>query len=162
MNVLVLNAGSSSLKFQLIATSLEQIAKNADQRLIRGEVERIGAEAIVTVQDGAGGSARKFTAPLKDVSAALDHVIRWIASDDSGIADVNSLADIHAVGHRVVHGGEMFIESRLITQEVLNGIEQCIDLAPLHNPNNIKGILAARGLFGSALPQVAVFDTAFH
>jgi acetate kinase len=72
------------------------------------------------------------------------------------------LSDIHAVGHRVVHGGEVFRESALITDEVLKGIEDCIDLAPLHNPNNIKGILAVREVFGRAMPQVAVFDTAFH
>jgi acetate kinase len=161
MNVLVLNSGSSSLKFQLIATDLERINKDGDERLCRGEVERIGGEAIVTVQKG-DGPRQKFTAPLNGISAALDYVIRWIASDGSGVAEVQNLADVHAIGHRVVHGGELFVESVVITDEVLRGIEECIDLAPLHNPNNVKGILAAREIFGQNAPQVAVFDTAFH
>ncbi len=80
----------------------------------------------------------------------------------SGIEEIKTLADIHAVGHRVVHGGEKFTESALITPEVLTAIEDCIELAPLHNPANIKGINAAREIFGRGIPQVAVFDTAFH
>ena len=161
MNVLVLNAGSSGLKFQVIATDLERIRKDADERLLRGEVERVGGEAIVTLRK-ANGPKQKLTASLRDISAALDFVIRWAASDTSGIPEIRSAADIHAVGHRVVHGGELFKESVTITDEVLKGIEDCIDLAPLHNPSNIKGILAARELFGRSMPQVAVFDTAFH
>jgi acetate kinase len=89
-------------------------------------------------------------------------VLRWLASDRSGIAEISNLGDIHAVGHRVVHGGELFKESAIVTDEVLKGIEDCIDLAPLHNPNNLKGILAVREIFGQKMPQVAVFDTAFH
>lgn len=161
MNVLVLNSGSSSLKFQIIATDLERIAKNADERLLRGEVERIGGEAIVTVQKS-DGLTRKFTESLKDIPAALNFVIRWIASDQAGLPQIRAVGDIHAVGHRVVHGGEQFTESAIVTNEVLQGIENCIDLAPLHNPNNVKGILAVREVFGRDLPQVAVFDTAFH
>jgi len=161
MNVLVLNAGSSSLKFQLIATNSERIQRNEDARLLRGEVERIGGEAIVTLRKG-DGSQHTLTAPVRDISAALDFVIRWITSDQSGLAEVRGPADVHAVGHRVVHGGERFSESVIITDEVLKGIEECIELAPLHNPNNIKGILAVRSLFGTSTPQVAVFDTAFH
>jgi acetate kinase len=88
--------------------------------------------------------------------------VRYIVSDKSEISEIKSTADIHAVGHRVVHGGERFTESALIDSTVLQGIEDCIDLAPLHNPNNIKGIVAARELFGQGTPQVAVFDTAFH
>lgn len=161
MNVLVLNSGSSSLKFQLIATDHERIQKNADQRLCKGEIERIGGEAIVTAQ--IGSEPRKvFTASIADLSAALEFLVRWIVSEQSGISEVQSVADIHAVGHRVVHGGETFAESAIITDEVLKGIEECIDLAPLHNPNNVKCILAARSIFGPKLPQVAVFDTAFH
>jgi acetate kinase len=158
MNVLVLNAGSSSLKFQLIATDAERIRQGADERLCRGEVERIGGEAIVTVEREKS-PREKFTASLADLPAAVEYLIRWFASGGSGIPQVQSPADIHAVGHRVVHGGEMFSESALITDEVLKGIEDCIDLAPLHNPNNIKGILAARQILGPKLPQVAVFDT---
>jgi acetate kinase len=161
MNVLVLNAGSSSLKFQVIETDLEKIKNNEDRRLCRGEVERIGGEAIVTVQTGQ--PARQVsTAPLRDVSSALDHVLRWLASDRSGISEIRNLGDIHAVGHRVVHGGELFHESVAISDEVLKGIEECIGLAPLHNPNNIRGIRAASEIFGQRMPQVAVFDTAFH
>jgi acetate kinase len=161
MNVLVLNAGSSSLKFQLIATDREHIQKGTDERICRGGVERIGGEAIVTVETDKS-ARQKFTASLADLSAALEYLIRWIASEQSGISQVQSAADIHAVGHRVVHGGERFTESAIITDEVLRGIEDCIDLAPLHNPNNVKCIQVARHIFGPKVPQVAVFDTAFH
>ena len=161
MNVLVLNAGSSSLKFQLIATDREHIQKETDERICRGEVERIGGEAIVTMETEKS-ARQKFTASLADLSAALEYLIRWIASEQSGISQVQSAADIHAVGHRVVHGGERFTQSAIITEEVLHGIEDCIDLAPLHNPNNVKCIQVARHIFGPKVPQVAVFDTAFH
>ena len=161
MNVLVLNSGSSSLKFQVIATDLDRIKQYKDQRICRGEVERIGGEAIVTFQKG-DGARQKFTAPLRDISATLDYLAHYIASDRSGVAEIQSLSDVNAVGHRIVHGGELFTESAIIDDKVLQGIEECIDLAPLHNPNNVKGILAARELFGKAVPQVAVFDTAFH
>jgi len=87
--------------------------------------------------------------------------VRWACSE-AGIAQIQSVADIHAVGHRVVHGGERFTQSVAIDDAVLRGIEDCIELAPLHNPTNIKGIVAAREVFGNGLPQVAVFDTAFH
>ena len=160
MNVFVLNAGSSSLKFQVIATDPEHIKKNADERLMRGEVEHIGGEAVITLQTAAGPS-QKLTASLRDISAALNYVIRWATSDKAGTPQIRSSADIHAVGHRVVHGGELFQESVVITDEVLKGIESCIELAPLHNPSNIKGILAAREVLGENVPQVAVFDTAF-
>lgn len=161
MNILVLNAGSSSLKFQLIATDLERIREHSDLRLLRGEVERIGGEAVVTTERS-GGSKQKFTASLKNISAALDFVIRWAASPESGVSEIQSVSDIHAVGHRVVHGGEAFTDSVRITDEVIAGIENCIDLAPLHNPTNLLGIRAVRDLLGPQIPQVAVFDTAFH
>ena len=161
MNVLVLNSGSSTLKFQLIATDIDRIAEDRDERLCRGQIERIGGEAIIAVQ--AHGKARKkFTESLPDLTASLEYLVRWIMSDESEIPEVQALTDIHAVGNRVVHGGELFAKSILITDEVLKGIEECIDLAPLHNPNNIKGILAAQKVFGPKLPQVAVFDTSFH
>src|SRR4029077_12579855 len=105
---------------------------------------------------------KTLTAPVRDMGAALDYLLRYIASERSGIHEIKNTAEIDAVGHRVVHGGESFKESTLIDDRVLKGIEDCIDLAPLHNPNNVKGILAARELFGSDVPQVAVFDTAFH
>ncbi|HWJ46453.1 MAG TPA: acetate kinase [Candidatus Udaeobacter sp.] len=161
MNVLVLNSGSSSLKFQIIATDLEQIKAYRDDRILRGEVEGIGGEALVRVRYRKE-PGKTLTAPLRDMGAALDYLLRFIASDRSGISEIKSTADVHAVGHRVVHGGELFKESTLIDDRVLKGIEDCIDLAPLHNPNNVKGILAARELLGSNVPQVAVFDTAFH
>lgn len=161
MNVLVLNAGSSTLKFQIIATDLDRIKQYQDQRLCRGQVERIGGEAIITFQQS-DEAKHKFTASLRDIPAALDYLVRYIASDKSGIPEIKSSADIHAVGHRIVHGGELFTESVLIDSKVLQEIEDCIDLAPLHNPNNIKGIVAARELLGKDVPQVAVFDTSFH
>jgi acetate kinase len=161
MNVLVLNSGSSSLKFQVIATDLERIKQQQDDRICRGEVEAIGGEAIIRIQHRSE-PAQTFTAALPDVSAALGYLVRYIASDRSGISEIKRTADVHAVGHRVVHGGELFGQSALVDDRVLKGIEDCIDLAPLHNPNNIKGILAARELVGKAVPQVAVFDTSFH
>ncbi|MCY7346864.1 MAG: acetate kinase [Pyrinomonadaceae bacterium] len=160
MNILVLNCGSSSLKFQLIATDLERIADNSDQKLAHGQIERIGGAAIITLT-AEGKTPQRSAAPVRDIKSAVETIVRWIASDASEIDEIKSLADIHAVGHRVVHGGEKFTESALITDEVLRGIEDCIELAPLHNPANIRGINAAREIFGG-IPQVAVFDTAFH
>ena len=161
MNILVLNCGSSSLKFQLITPDLGPGTKNPDKCLAQGIIERIGGAAIITLT-AAGQAPQRSAAPVKDIRAALDTVLRWILSEASGIADIHSQADIHAVGHRVVHGGEHFRESVIINDEVLRGIENCIELAPLHNPANIKGILAAREILGRGVPQVAVFDTAFH
>jgi acetate kinase len=161
MNVLVLNAGSSNLKFQVIATDPDRIRQDTDERLCRGAMERIGGEAIVTVETK-NAPRQKFTAAIRDVGAGLDYILRYLASDRSGIDEIRSLADIQAVGHRVVHGGEVFQESMLIDDKVLAGIEECIDLAPLHNPNNLRGIKAVKELIGRDTPQVAVFDTAFH
>lgn len=161
MNILILNCGSSTVKFQLIATDLELIEQNADRHLARGTIERVGGEAVVTLQVE-GQKERRSTSPLRDTRAAVDFIARWASSPDSGIEEIKSIGDIQAVGHRVVHGGERFTRSVLITAEVIRGLEECIDLAPLHNPANIKGITAARALFGEGLPQVAVFDTAFH
>ena len=159
MNVLVLNAGSSSLKFQVIATDMDRIAKDGDERLSRGQVEHIGGEAIVTIQNGKG-ARQKTTAQIRDLPAALRHVLGLLTSAGSGA--LQKQEDIHAVGHRVVHGGELFTQSARITPEVVKGIEDCIDLAPLHNPTNLKGIAAGYEIFGKQMPQVAVFDTAFH
>src|SRR6185369_8171938 len=137
MNVLVLNCGSSTVKFQLIATDLEIIERNEDKRLASGYVERVGGEAISTLR-AAGRSEQRLTESLRDVRAAVDFIIRWASSEEAGISGVKSVADIHAAGHRVVHGGERFTHSVLITDDVLRGIEDCIELAPLHNPANIK------------------------
>ena len=161
MNVLVLNLGSSSLKFQVIATDLERIQQYRDERICRGEVEGIGGEAIIRIKYRDEGS-KTLTASLHDIASTLDYLVRYLASDKSGISEIKSTGDIHAVGHRVVLGGEQFKESALIDDRVLQEIEDCIDLAPLHNPNNIQGIVAARELFGKDVPQVAVFDTSFH
>src|SRR5215472_4543207 len=160
MNVLVLNAGSSSLKFQIIATDLERIQQDKDERICKGMVEGTGGEAIITFQ--CGESKRKFTASLRDVAAALDYIVRYIVSDQSGVDEIRSTTDIHAIGNRVVHGGELFTESARIDDKVVKEIEDCIDLAPLHNPNNLKCIRAAWDIFGKNTPQVAVFDTSFH
>jgi acetate kinase len=161
MNVLVINAGSSSLKFQVIATDLERIRQDKDERLLRGEIERIGGEAVVSIKKK-DEVKQTFTASLRDIPTALDFIVHWAASPEAGLKEIQSQSDIHAVGHRIVHGGEKFTESAIITDEVLKGIEDCIDLAPLHNPINIRGIMAARQLLGPQIPQVAVFDTAFH
>jgi len=160
MNILVLNCGSSSVKFQIIATDLDAIARDDDQRLARGTIERIGGEAIIAIQSE-GLEKELSTAPLRDTQAAVEWIIRWACSEAS-ISSIKSVADIHAVGHRVVHGGEHFTHSVVINDDVLRAIEDCIELAPLHNPMNVKGIHAARTVLGTGLPQVAVFDTAFH
>ena len=161
MNVLVLNCGSSSLKFQLISTSLEQIDRNADRTLAKGHIERIGGAATLNFSVD-GRPPVRSARPIRDVKAALDAVLQWIASDEASIEGVGSLADIQAIGHRVVHGGEKFSKSVLIDEEVIDGIEEMIELAPIHNPANIAGIVAARSVLGRSLPQAAVFDTAFH
>jgi acetate kinase len=161
MNILVLNCGSSTLKFQVIATDAAAIERNADRRLARGVIERIGGEAIVTVQTGRE-PPRKSSKSLREIRAAVDHVIGWIVSPESGVDEIGSVKDLHAAGHRVVHGGERFRSSTLLTEEVIRSIEDLIDLAPLHNAGNIAGIRAVQGLLGASLPQVAVFDTAFH
>jgi acetate kinase len=161
MNVLVLNSGSSSLKFQVIATDLDRIKDYKDDRICRGELEGIGGEAIIHFRYR-DQPTKTFTASLRDLASTLEYLVHYIASDRSNVPEIGSTADIHAVGHRVVHGGEQFKESALIDYQVLKGIEDCIDLAPLHNPNNVKAILAAREIFGQKTPQVAVFDTSFH
>jgi acetate kinase len=161
INVLVLNSGSSTLRFQIIDTDLQRIEADADLRLARGLVERIGGHALLRLESEGKGSARE-DAPLRDHRAAIDRVLRWIISDESGIDSVSSLADIHAVGHRVVHGGERFQSSVRIDEDVVREIEECNALAPLHNPANLRGIRSAQELLGQGVPQVAVFDTAFH
>jgi acetate kinase len=160
MNVLVLNAGSSTLKFQLLRTDPDRMAANADERLARGQYERIGGETIYTVSTKDEATMRG-TAALRDHRAVLEHLLAWLASDASSVP-ISSIAEIEAVGHRVTHGGERFRLSVRIDDDVLRSIEETIELAPLHNPNNLKGIQAARAALGPGIPQVAVFDTAFH
>ncbi|HEU5209617.1 MAG TPA: acetate kinase [Longimicrobiales bacterium] len=158
MNILVLNAGSSSLKFQLVRTDQERIANDTDERLARGIVDRIGGEALLRFSSG--NRSLKTARPIRDHRAAVDAVLRWLASEESG-TDLSAIRDIDAVGHRVVHGGEQFSKSVKIDPVVLREIEEMIELAPLHNPHNLKGIAAVRETLGD-VPQVAVFDTAFH
>jgi acetate kinase len=161
MNVFVLNCGSSSLKFQVIETDADRIAADSDRQLAKGLIERIGSEAIVTFQVD-DRPALKHATPLRDHKAALAHVIEWVTAPETKVPGITALDDIHAIGHRVVHGAERFTGSILIDKEVLIGLQECVDLAPLHNPANLKGIYAATDLFGPKVPQVAVFDTAFH
>lgn len=149
------------MKFQVIDTDLKKIEKNTDEQKARGLVERIGGESIITLV-ATGKKPIKQTLPLRDHRAALDYVIRWLIAPETGVPGIKSLSDINAIGHRVVHGAERFKKSVLIDDDVIKGIEDCIELAPLHNPANLKGIMAARELFGPGVPQVAVFDTAFH
>jgi len=160
MNVLVINAGSSTLKFQLVRTDADRIAAHTDEKLARGQVERIGGEAVFTLRDRDGTPVRG-SAPLRDLRAAIEYIVGWLASPESGPV-IGAVGEIEAVGHRVVHGGEQFQRSVRIDDAVLRGIEEMIDLAPLHNPHNLKGIAAARVVLGTAVPDVAVFDTSFH
>jgi len=160
MNILVLNCGSSSVKFQIIETNLDMIETNSDVKLAGGVIERIGSQGLITLQSN--GAKVKNAKAIKDHREAIDFILRWIISPDSKIDRLQSLSDIHAVGHRVVHGGEKFSKSVRIDAEVISGIEDCIELAPLHNSANLKGIEAIKALLGEGIPQIAVFDTAFH
>ncbi|HET9423998.1 MAG TPA: acetate kinase [Gemmatimonadaceae bacterium] len=160
MNILVLNVGSSTIKFQLIETDAAAIAAVKDRRLARGQIERIGGEAIVTLV-AEGKPPVKTTAQIRNHAAGVEHIAQWLTSDESGVP-ISSLAEIHAVGHRVVHGGERFTQSVRIDDSVWKGLEELIDLAPLHNPHNLRGVTAARAILGPGVPQIAVFDTAFH
>lgn len=161
MNVLVLNCGSSTVKFQIVETDSELITSDGDQCLAKGIIERIGTQALITLH-ATGQRKERHAEPVRDHRQAIDLILRWIISPDSRIEHIRSLADIHAVGHRVVHGGERFQRSVRIDDEVLEGIEDCIELAPLHNPANLRGIRASIESLGVGVPQVAVFDTAFH
>ncbi len=160
MKILVLNVGSSSLKFQLIDTDQAAIDGNRDRRLAMGQIERIGGEAILTLGVGSAPPSHT-TAQIRNHAEAVERVIGWMAGADSGV-DITAPSDIEAVGHRVVHGGEQFTRSTLVTAAVRSDLERLIDLAPLHNPHNLLGIAAAREVLGENVPQVAVFDTAFH
>jgi acetate kinase len=155
MNVLVLNCGSSSVKLQVIATSRARIATSSDERLARASVERIGLAGAVGKIEVRGAAPRTEAGQFASHREAIGAALEWIAEDLGGLT-------IDAAGHRVVHGGERFSDSVLVDGEVEAGIEACIELAPLHNPHNLRGIRACRELFGPEKPQVAVFDTAFH
>jgi acetate kinase len=159
MNVLVLNVGSATVKFQLMRTDQERIDQDSDETLAKGMVERIGGEAVLTLWSEEKGS-RRTSASIRDIAGAIDWILKWLASDDSG-TDIASLSEIEAVGHRVVHGGERFTHSVLVDDPTLKTLEDQIELAPLHMPYNLAGIRAVKASLG-AVPQAAVFDTAFH
>jgi acetate kinase len=162
VHILVLNVGSSSLKFQLIDTDGAAIAETRDRRLARGQIERIGGEAIVTFARE-GHAVDTSTAALRDHAAAVAYIVHRLTTGTPDAAPVLArIGEIEAVGHRVVHGGERFKTSTLVTDDVHRQIEALIDLAPLHNSHNLRGIDAARAVLGAGVPQVAVFDTAFH
>ncbi|KER09592.1 MAG: acetate kinase [[Candidatus Thermochlorobacteriaceae] bacterium GBChlB] len=164
MNILVLNCGSSSVKFQLIQTDYDMINANTDKTLASGLIERIGSEALITFKNMSVSPAKvqRSAAPIRDHQAAISFVIEWLISKESGVQGVGGISDIQAIGHRVVHGGEKLTASTVIDDHVIDQIEDCNELAPLHNPQNLKGIYATQHLFGASVPQVAVFDTAFH
>ncbi len=151
MNVLVINCGSSSLKFQLINSESEEV-------LAKGLCERIGIDGRLTYQP-AGGDKAVSDKAMPTHTEAIQYVIDALIDSETGV--VKSLDEIGAVGHRVVHGGEKFANSVVITEDVLKAIEECNDLAPLHNPANLIGINACQKLMPNT-PMVAVFDTAFH
>jgi acetate kinase len=159
VNVLVLNCGSSSLKFQLVDTDLERAEQGTDRVLAKGLVDDIGGAGILKLE-AAGRPPVTETAEILEHKIAVERVVQWLCRPEGGV--LRSRGDIHAIGHRVVHGGERFHESVRIDSAVLEGIEACFDMAPLHNPPNVKGYRAARELLGDGVPQVAVFDTSFH
>ncbi len=159
MNVLVLNCGSSSVRFQLVQTDPASAGAGTDRALARGHVENIGGPAILKYE-AADGRVLRESDEILEHQVAVEHVIGLLSRPDVGV--VKEAGEIDAVGHRVVHGGERFKASVRIDDGVIEGIEECFDLAPLHNPPNVKGYRAARALLGDGVPQVAVFDTAFH
>ena len=152
MNVLVINCGSSSLKYQLIETDSETV-------LAKGLCERIGIDGSAITHTPKGGDKVTTTVPMKDHTDAVKLVIEKLT--DATVGVIKSLDEIDAVGHRVVHGGEKFATSVVIDDEVMEAIAECNDLAPLHNPANIIGINACKEVM-PGVPMVAVFDTAFH
>jgi acetate kinase len=158
MKVLVLNCGSSSVKFQLVQTDEETALAGSDRALAKGLVENIGGTAILRCEAD-GKPAVRETAEILEHKVAVERALALLGP--SGMGVIQDRAEIEAVGHRVVHGGEHFHASVLLDDSVLRAIEDCFDLAPLHNPPNVKGYRAARDLLRE-VPHVAVFDTAFH
>lgn len=152
MNILVINCGSSSLKFQLIDSQTEKL-------IAKGLCERIGIEGSRMVYAPAGREKVNKVIPMKDHTEAIRLVLSALTDQETGV--LASLNEIGAVGHRIVHGGEKFASSTVITDEVIKAIEACNDLAPLHNPANLIGIAACKELMADT-PMAAVFDTAFH
>ena len=155
MNVLVINAGSSSLKYQLLNPTTGEL-------LAKGLCERIGIDGLFTYKPQLPGkeAIKAASVSMPTHSEAIQAVLNALVDEKNGV--IGSMKEIDAVGHRVVHGGEKFAKSVVITDEVMQAIEECNPLAPLHNPANIIGIEACRAVLGHDVPQVAVFDTAFH
>ena len=151
MNVLVINCGSSSLKYQVIRSDTEEV-------LAKGLCERIGIDGRL-VYEPAGGEKEITDASMPTHKQAIQMVIDALMNEKTGV--IKSLDEIGAVGHRIVHGGEKFAESSLITDEMIRVVEECSDLAPLHNPANLIGVRACQELMPNT-PMVGVFDTAFH
>ena len=152
MNVLVLNCGSSSVKYQLIEPE-------AQKTLARGSVERIGMSGATLSNIRHDGDEVKIAGEIFDHNNAIEYILAVLLSKNHGV--ISDRSDINAVGHRVVHGGETFSGSVLITDEVMKSIRDNIELAPLHNPHNLRGISACEAILPGT-PQVGVFDTAFH
>lgn len=150
MKILVVNCGSSSLKYQLIDSDTEEVSAS-------GQCERIGLDGIFSIK--VNGEKQEKNINIPDHAVALKAVLDALTDPENHV--LSSLEEIQAIGHRVVHGGEKFSRSVLITEEVIREIEECNDLAPLHNPANILGIRACREIMPK-VPNVAVFDTAFH
>lgn len=153
MKILVINAGSSSLKYQLIDMQDEKM-------LAKGNCERIGLADGIFTHKTADGRELKKDVDMADHTQAFMQVKNALTDKEFGV--VENLSEISAVGHRVVHGGAKFGESVLVTDEVIAGIEEIIPLAPLHNPAHVQGIKACMEVFGASVPEVAVFDTSFH
>ncbi len=151
MNILVINCGSSSLKYQLIDSETENV-------LAKGLCERIGIDGRLTYAP-AGGEKEVTDAPMPTHTEAIQLVLDALTNEKTGV--IKSLDEVGAVGHRVVHGGEKFASSSVITDEMLKAVEECNDLAPLHNPANLIGIDACKKCM-PGVPMVGVFDTAFH
>lgn len=152
MNILVINCGSSSLKYQLIHSGSEEV-------LAKGICERIGIDGSQITYQPEGGEKEVTVAPMPTHTQAIKMVLDALTSEKNGV--IKGLDEVGAVGHRVVHGGEAFTSSTLITEETIKAIEECSELAPLHNPANLIGIRACQELMPST-PMVGVFDTAFH
>ena len=152
MKVLVINCGSSSLKYQVLDMTTEAL-------LCKGLVERIGMDGAVITHEKIGMDKVVNETPMEDHKAAIALVLEAIQDSEHGV--VESMDEIGAVGHRVVHAGEKYASSVLITDDVIKALEECIDLAPLHNPPNLLGIAACQELMPGT-PMVGVFDTAFH
>ncbi|MCD7826453.1 MAG: acetate kinase [Clostridiaceae bacterium] len=150
MKILVVNCGSSSLKFQLIDSETEEVSAS-------GLCERIGLDGAITYK--AHGEIYEEEIALPDHGVAIQKVLSMLSDEKKGV--LKSLEEIHAIGHRLVHGGEKFSSSVVITDEVIRQIEACNDLAPLHNPANLLGVRACQKVMPN-VPNVAVFDTAFH